>query len=102
MTRGKTQIEAGMFYNDMPVDYIFHAALSHAALGEIGAAERIADSFADYAAANKGKHVKIDYFALSLPDLLVWELDLDRRNDEMCDCLLAMAKKIKRVMGGVK
>ena len=49
-----------MFYNDMPVDYIFYAALSHAALGEIGAAERIADSFADYAAANKGKHVKID------------------------------------------
>lgn len=101
-TRGKTQIEAGMFYNDMPVDYIFYAALSHAALGEIGAAERIADSFADYAAANKGKHVKIDYFAVSLPDLLVWELDLDRRNDEMCDCLLAMAKKIKRVTGGGK
>ena len=91
-----------MFYNDMPVDYIFYAALSHAALGEIGAAERIADSFADYAAANKGKHVKIDYFAVSLPDLPVWELDLDRRNDEMCDCLLAMAKKIKRVMGGAK
>lgn len=91
-----------MFYNDMPVDYIFHAALSHAALGEIGAAERIADSFADYAAANKGKHVKIDYFAVSLPDLLVWELDLDRRNDEMCDCLLAMAKKIKCVTGGEK
>lgn len=65
-----------MFYNDMPVDYIFYAALSHAALGEIGAAERIADSFADYAAANKGKHVKIDYFAVSLPDLLVWDLTL--------------------------
>ena len=65
-------------------------------------AARIADSFADYAAANKGKHVKTDYFAVSLPDLPVWELDLDRRNDEMCDCLPAMAKKIKRVTGGEK
>lgn len=86
----------------MDAKLLYHLGNLHYDRRNYDTAERIADSFADYAAANKGKHVKIDYFAVSLPDLLVWELDLDRRNDEMCDCLLAMAKKIKRVTGGEK
>lgn len=51
-------------------------------------------AFASYAEANKGKHVKIDYFAVSLPDLLVWEQDLDERNDAFCDYVNGLAEKI--------
>ena len=51
-------------------------------------------AFASYAAANKGKHVKIDYFAVSLPDLLVWEQDLDERNDAFCDYVNGLAEEI--------
>lgn len=62
--------------------------------GDKEGAEKIARAFASYAAANKGKHVKIDYFAVSLPDLLVWEQDLDERNDAFCDYVNGLAKEI--------
>lgn len=26
-------------------------------------------------------HIKVNYFAVSLPDLLIWDEDLDRRNE---------------------
>lgn len=62
--------------------------------GDKEGAEKIARAFASYAAANKGKHVKIDYFAVSLPDLLAWEQDLDERNDAFCDYVNGLAEKI--------
>lgn len=62
--------------------------------GDKEGAEKIARAFASYAAAKKGKHVKIDYFAVSLPDLLVWEQDLDERNDAFCDYVNGLAEKI--------
>lgn len=62
--------------------------------GDKEGAEKIARAFASYAAANKGKQVNIDYFAVSLPDLLVWEQDPDERNDAFCDYVNGLAEKI--------
>lgn len=62
--------------------------------GDKEGAEKIARAFASYAAANKGTHVKIDYFAVSLPDLLIWEQDPDERNDAFCDYVNGLAEKI--------
>jgi hypothetical protein len=35
-------------------------------------------------------HIKIDYFAVSLPDLLIWEADLDLRNKVHCTYLTGL------------
>lgn len=83
-----------MYYNDTPVDYIYYAAKAMIKLGNKDNAAKIAKAFDDYSAKNKGKHVKIDYFAVSLPDLLVWEQDLDMRNDEFCEYVESLAKDI--------
>ena len=42
----------------------------------------------------RGLIVKIDYFAVSLPDLLVREQNLDERNDAFCDYVNGLAEKI--------
>lgn len=34
--------------------------------------------------------VKMDYFAVSLPDLLIWEGDLQEKNTEHCEYMLAL------------
>ena len=34
--------------------------------------------------------VKMDYFAVSLPDLLIWEGDLQQKNTEHCEYMLAL------------
>lgn len=92
--RGNMTVADNMYYNDTPVDYICYAAKAAIKLGDKEGAEKIARAFASYAAANKGKHVKIDYFAVSLPDLLVWEQDLDERNDAFCDYVNGLAEEI--------
>lgn len=92
--RGNTKVADNMYYNDTPVDYIYFAAKAKIKLGDKQGAEEIARAFADYAAENKDRHVKIDYFAVSLPDLLVWEQDQDERNNDFCDHVKELAEKI--------
>ncbi len=35
-------------------------------------------------------NIKIDYFAVSLPDLLIWEDDLNKRNKIHCHYLVGL------------
>lgn len=98
-TRGKTDVADDMYYNDTPVDYVYYIALAHARLGNADQARKIAQAFLAYSRKNKGKHVKIDYFAVSLPDLLVWEQDLDERNDVFCDSVSDMGNRIMEALG---
>lgn len=39
----------------------------------------------------KGK-VKVDYFAVSLPDMLIWEDDLKKRNQLFCKYLIGLGE----------
>ena len=36
--------------------------------------------------------IKIDYFAVSLPDLLIWEDDLNKRNELFCKYLIGLGQ----------
>ena len=40
-----------------------------------------------YGEAHMHDEVKIDYFAVSLPDLLIWEDDLNKKNNVDCNYL---------------
>jgi hypothetical protein len=74
-----------------------HSPLSYyrgLALRELGRAVESAVLFADlrdFAAARLGRTALIDYFATSLPDLLVFEEDLQSRRDAEYHLLLALA-----------
>lgn len=93
-TRGKAVVADDMYYNDNPIEYIYYKALAEKALGNIQVAEEIKQAFLRYYTVNKGKHSIIDYFAVSLPDLLVWEQDLDKRNNDFCDYVKSLAERI--------
>ena len=93
--RGNVNVADDMYYNDTPIDYVYYIAMANIRLGRKDEANKIAESFANYSAKNKGKHILIDYFAVSLPDLLVWEQDLDKKNNEFCDYVNALALQIK-------
>ena len=54
-------------------------------------------------------HVKIDYFAVSLPDLLIWEDDLNLRNQIHCNLVMGLGylglndrKTAERFLGKVR
>lgn len=44
-------------------------------------------------------HCRIDYFAVSLPDLAIWEDDLDKRNCIHCNYVMGLGYLGLREMG---
>ncbi|HVS95532.1 MAG TPA: DUF5107 domain-containing protein [Puia sp.] len=83
-TEGDSAPAAAIFYNDTPPDKVFYQGLAWRKLGNHQKAEQIFASLVQYAEGHGHDTVKIDYFAVSLPDLLIFEDDLDLRNAIHC------------------
>ena len=89
-TKGPQEPAAAMYYNDAKPDKIFYQGL---ALRRLGREDEAHGRF--YKLINYGKqHVfekqVMDYFAVSLPDLLIWEDTLDAKNLIHCKYMLAL------------
>ena len=79
-----------MYYNDQPPEMIYYQGLSLLALGEEAAAHSRFDRLIAYGRAHLDDEVRIDYFAVSLPDLLIFDDDLCRRNQVHCHFMMAL------------
>jgi tetratricopeptide (TPR) repeat protein len=89
-TQGLAEPTAAMFYNDQQPDKIFYQGLAWNALGEKEKAKLIFSKLVDYGKAHLQDEVKIDYFAVSLPDLLIFEDDLNIRNQTHCNYMMGL------------
>ncbi|KAA8481912.1 Tfp pilus assembly protein PilF [Arcticibacter tournemirensis] len=83
-TQGLSEPSAAMFYNDQQPDKIFYQGLAWRKLGNEKQAGEIFNKLIAYGSQHLADHVKIDYFAVSLPDLLIFEDNLDTRNVIHC------------------
>lgn len=83
-SQGLEEPASAMFYNDQPPDMIFYQGLAWLKLGVGKEAKRRFNKLVDYAEKHLFDDVKIDYFAVSLPDFLVFEDDLNKRNRIHC------------------
>ncbi|HEY4109116.1 DUF5107 domain-containing protein [Puia sp.] len=83
-TEGDPTPAAAIFYNDTQPDKIFYQGLAWQKLGDSRKAGQIFSALLEYGDAHLDDKVQIDYFAVSLPDLLIFEDDLDRRNNIHC------------------
>ena len=78
------------FYNDQSPDTIFYQGLALCKLGdEAGARDRFQMLIA-FGERHMGDAVTLDYFAVSLPDVLIWDDDLTARNRMHCRYLKAL------------
>ncbi|TRW27257.1 DUF5107 domain-containing protein [Flavobacterium zepuense] len=84
-SEGLSEPAAAIFYNDQQPDKIFYQGLALLKLNNAGAANSRFKKLVAYGEKHRNDHVTIDYFAVSLPDLQIWEDDLDRRNQIHCD-----------------
>ncbi|MBR0038145.1 MAG: DUF5107 domain-containing protein [Bacteroidales bacterium] len=89
-TAGPTEPAAAMYYNDAKPDKIFYAALCYRALGDEKAARGLFHKLISYGEKHIFDHITMDYFAVSLPDLLVWDGNLDEANRIHCNYMLAL------------
>lgn len=91
-SRGDETLSAAVFYNDEPPEMMYYRALAKKKLGHRIAAENMFEKLVTYGTSHMKDHVEIDYFAVSLPDFLVFEADLDKKNRVNCCYLLALGK----------
>ena len=70
---------AAMYYNDAKPDKIFYQGLALLKLGRMDEANGRFHKLTSYGEKHLFDKIKMDYFAVSLPDLLIWEDDLTIR-----------------------
>jgi tetratricopeptide (TPR) repeat protein len=103
------QIEPSLFlsYSDQPADMLFFQGLALARLGTIDEARARYGRLVDHAQRRRDAVISIDYFAVSLPDFLIFDDDLTRRNRIFCTYLegigrLGLALLERNREGGVE
>ena len=89
-TQGPTEPAAAMYYNDAKSDKIFYAGLCYRKLGQEDKARSLFNKLINYGKQHIFEHQIVDYFAVSLPDLLIWDDSLDTKNEIHCKYMLAL------------
>ncbi len=79
-TAGSSVPSEAVFYNDQRPDQIYYQGLAWKKLKEEKKAETIFTGLITYGKVHENDQVNIDYFAVSLPDLLIFEDDLTKRS----------------------
>ena len=91
-SEGSSEPSPALYYNDQQPDKIFYQGLALRKLGNEQEAELRFKKLLDYGKEHISDEVKIDYFAVSLPDLLIWEDDLNKHNELFCKYLIGLGQ----------
>lgn len=89
-TEGPMEPAAAMYYNDAKPDKIFYAALAWRKLGDDSKANGLCYKLITFGEKHIFDEVRMDYFAVSLPDLLIWDGDLQLKNTIHCNMMMAL------------
>ncbi len=89
-SQGLSEPTAAWFYNDQQPDKIFYQGLAFLKLNRKKKANIRFNKLLEYGEKHLLDHVKIDYFAVSMPDLLIWEEDFQARNEIHCRYMIGL------------
>ena len=87
---GTLEPAGALYYNDQPPHLIYYQGLALRALKREDAARSRFNTLIAYGEKNLFKKQTMDYFAVSLPDFLVFETDLDEKNVIHCYYMMAL------------
>ncbi len=79
-----------LYYNDQPSDFIYYRGLANLKLGFTYAAKKSFHQLLTFGEQHLFDEVEYDFFAVSLPEIEVFQEDLSLRNIQYCNCLRAL------------
>ncbi len=82
--QGGSTLDAGRYYNDQPADYLFWQGIALRKSGNPAQAEQHFRHFIDWAAQHRDDVPQVDFFAVSLPDLVVLDVSAQQRHQQHC------------------
>lgn len=89
-TVGTDEPAGAMYYNDQPADMILYQGLAFEKLGKTREAKSRFYRLIDYGEQHLNDEGKIEYFAVSLPDFLIFDEDYTKKNRAHCCYLMAL------------
>lgn len=89
-TVGISEPAQAIYYNDPQPDKIIYQALAWQQLNEPERAKQIFERFIQFGEQHLNDSITIDYFAVSLPDMLVFDIDINQRNVIHCKYLIGL------------
>ncbi len=89
-TVGSAEPQQAFYYNDQQPDKIFYQGLAWRALGNENRARGCFNKLIKHGEKHLFDTCRIDYFAVSLPDLAIWEDDLNKRNRIHCNYVMGL------------
>ncbi len=87
---GTDEPAGAMYYNDQPADMILYQGLAYLKLGKVREAKSRFYRLIDYGERHLDDLMKIEYFAVSLPDFLIFDEDYTAKNRAHCYYLMAL------------
>lgn len=81
---GDITLANAVYYNDQQPDQLFYQGLAYRKLGQTKLGTQIFSDLINHGLTHEHDPISIDYFAVSLPNLLIFEDDLDLRNRLNC------------------
>lgn len=91
-SHGLKEPSPAIFYNDQQPDTIFYQGLALIKLQKIGEARERFETLISFGKSHLEDVFKLDYFAISLPDLQIWDDDLTKRNHQNCLNLIKLGE----------
>ncbi|MDR1335699.1 MAG: DUF5107 domain-containing protein [Tannerella sp.] len=85
--------QQAFFYNDRQPDRIFYQGLAWKALGNTDRAKSCFHKLIDCGEKHLFDDCRLDYFAVSLPDLAIWDEDLNARNRTYCRHIMELGRR---------
>lgn len=79
-----------LYYNDQPSDFIYYQGLANLELGLDHAAKKSFHQLLTFGEQHLFDEVEYDFFAVSLPEIEVFQEDLELRNIQYCNYLRAL------------
>ena len=92
-TQGSQVPEPVRYYNDQPSDYIYWQGLAFHALGDDEKARKSFHQLIIFGERHIFDQVGYDFFAVSMPELEVYQDDIQKRSDDYCRRLMALGHK---------
>ena len=87
---GNEEPVSALYYNDQPPEMILYEALASRELGDEDRARKRLDRLISYGEEHLEDEIRPDYFAVSLPDLQLFEADLKRSNRAHCEYMMGL------------
>jgi len=98
-TEGSEDLGEAMFYNDSPAEMIWFQGMAHLKLGEMEKAQAKFSLLEKYGKEHVDDAASVDYFAVSLPSIDIFDSDLKLKNKIHCLYLMGLGYLGQKELG---